>query len=118
MLELNQLYNTDCLEAMKQFPDKHFELAIVDPQYGIGESLKKEKTAQTGGNRHPKQGIIRKTGIASHQRKSIFDELFRVSQNQIIWGGNYFIDKIKTPSMGVDILGQEKRQQRFLAMEN
>ena len=36
MLELNQLYNMDCLEAMKQFPDKHFELAIVDPPYGIG----------------------------------------------------------------------------------
>ena len=37
MLELNKLYNMDCMEGMKQFPDKYFELAIVDPPYGIGE---------------------------------------------------------------------------------
>ena len=44
MLELNRLYNIDCMEGMKQFPDKYFELAIVDPPYGIGNFV------QTSGN--------------------------------------------------------------------
>ena len=36
MIELNKLYNLDCMEGMKEFPDKYFDLAIVDPPYGIG----------------------------------------------------------------------------------
>lgn len=85
--ELNKLYNEDCLEAMKQIPDKYFDLAIVDPPYGIGEKLLK------GG----------KTGVVKfHEQYELnqwdneippeeyFNELFRVSKNQIIWGANYF----------------------------
>jgi site-specific DNA-methyltransferase (adenine-specific) len=85
-MELNQLYNMDCLEAMKQFPDKYFELAIVDPPYGIG-----------AGKEKPHNGW-KDYGIKQWDNKSpdkeYFDELFRVSQNQIIWGANHFISKI------------------------
>ena len=67
MLELNKLYLMDCMEGMAQFPDKHFDLAIVDPPYGITKE---------------------KWDIRPNQE--YFDELFRVSEKQIIWGGNYF----------------------------
>jgi len=43
MLELNGFYNMDCMDGMKQFPDKYFELAIVDPPYGIGMDGQKKK---------------------------------------------------------------------------
>ena len=83
-LELNQLYNMDCLEAMKQFPDKYFELAIVDPPYG---QFNDDKRGHQGGG-HAKKYKYGKWDIAPS--KEYFEELFRVSKNQIIWGGNYF----------------------------
>jgi site-specific DNA-methyltransferase (adenine-specific) len=85
MLELNQLYNMDCLEAMKQFPDKYFELAIVDPPYGISAGT---MTMGSGKHKFSKD----KVWDSSIPDKQYFDELFRVSQNQIIWGGNYFTE--------------------------
>ena len=88
MLKMNELYNMDCMEGMKQFPDKYFELAIVDPPYGM-----KEHGAQNGGagtlkHRVYNNGCIDRWDTAPS--KEYFDELFRVSVNQIIWGGNYF----------------------------
>lgn len=77
-------YCMDCMEAMKQFPDKFFELAIVDPPFGIGD-----KKLTQGGTWASKY----KQGDASWDiapKKTYFKELFRVSKNQIIWGGNYF----------------------------
>jgi site-specific DNA-methyltransferase (adenine-specific) len=89
MLELNRLYNMDCMDGMKEFPDKYFDLAIVDPPYGH-EIEGKTKITRTGGtwsNKY-KDGDINKWD--KQPTKDYFDELFRVSQNQIIWGGNYF----------------------------
>ena len=63
-------YNIDCIEFMKTKPDNHYNLAIVDPPYGID--------------------IAKWDAIDMKPTKEYFDELFRVSQNQIIWGGNYF----------------------------
>lgn len=84
MLELNKLYNMDCMEGMKQFPDKYFELAIVDPPYGIGEKFKGGATGKMNFNE-----IVNKDWDKAPS-KAYFDELFRVSRNQIILGGNYF----------------------------
>ncbi len=84
MLQLNKLYNMDCMEGMAQFPDKYFELAIVDPPYGLGD-----KKLTSGGTWASKY----KTGDAKWDiapTEEYFNELFRVSRNQIIWGGNYF----------------------------
>jgi site-specific DNA-methyltransferase (adenine-specific) len=84
-----EITNEDNMKMMKRYPDNHFELAIVDPPYGIIES-----GAQKGGvskkfkNRAYKNGIIDKWDVKPS--KIYFDELFRVSKNQIIWGGNYF----------------------------
>lgn len=81
MLELNKLYNMDCMEGMKQFPDKYFELAIVDPPYGININ-------ESGRLGH--YGGKDKAWDEKVPDSAYFDNLFRVSKNQIIWGGNYF----------------------------
>ena len=83
MLELNGFYNLDCMEGMKQFPDKYFELAIVDPPYGIG--MDGGSVGYKGFNNFDK-----KDWDKSIPDKLYFEELSRVSVNQIIWGGNYF----------------------------
>jgi site-specific DNA-methyltransferase (adenine-specific) len=84
MLELNKLYNMDCMEGMKQFPDKYFGLAIVDPPYGIARFGNRVELS----NRICKEAKINKWDIKPTQE--YFDELFRVSKNQIIWGANNF----------------------------
>jgi|ADGO01.1.fsa_nt_gi DNA modification methylase len=77
--------NRDCMEAMKEFPDKFFELAIVDPPYNIVSQQKRGK-----GSRIDKTGKMNNWNNAKPP-KEYFDELFRVSKNQIIWGANNFI---------------------------
>ncbi len=81
-------YNMDCMEGMKEFPDKYFELAIVDPPYGLGDRLVE------GGHKKNPMEKYRKDYEAKRWDKApdyiYFNELFRVSKNQIIWGGNYF----------------------------
>jgi site-specific DNA-methyltransferase (adenine-specific) len=86
MLELNRIYNMDCMEGMKQFPDKYFELAIVDPPYfkgfGAGDYFKVDKE-------HPQYAKNQHWDIGIPDIK-YFDELKRVSEEQIIWGINYY----------------------------
>ena len=80
------LHLGDSLEAMKEYPDNHFDLAIVDPPYGIGNKL-----VDGGGTRKAKfdnnRDSVKWDEVPS---KEYFNELFRVSKNQIIWGSNYF----------------------------
>ena len=88
MLELNKLYNMDCMEGMKQFPDKYFELAIVDPPYGIGAGSNKFKN----GTSRNDIGYKVEDWDKQIPKKEYFKELFRVSNNQIIWGANYMTE--------------------------
>lgn len=88
MLELNQLYNMDCAEGMKQFPDKYFELAIVDPPYFSGPERREyygKEVSPIGVKR-----LYRPVSKWEVPGAEYFQELFRVSQNQIIWGCNYY----------------------------
>ena len=78
-MDINKIHNQDCLEAMKLMKDNQFDLAIVDPPYGIG--ISKNPVRQ----KHNK-----KEWDNSIPTKEYFKELFRVSKEQIIWGGNYF----------------------------
>ena len=85
-----QLHNQDCMEAMKQMPDKAFDLAIVDPPYGIGEDGKSNNSRDG-----KKNGAIiystkytPKTWDSKPFPRSFFVELFRVSKNWILWGRN------------------------------
>lgn len=90
---IGQYYNIDCMELMAKYPDKHFDLAIVDPPYGIGEDGSKNHT------RGNKKAIAKNykpfigNDIDSPEIK-YFEELFRVSKNQIIFGANHYISKI------------------------
>ena len=80
------VYNMDCLKGMKQYPDKWFDLAVVDPPYGIGVDGQIKSTSKHGGRRSKEfKGWDNQTPDENY-----FNELFRVSKNQIIWGANYF----------------------------
>lgn len=128
---MNVAFNRDCLEAMKEFPDGHFDLAVVDPPYGDAAEDSKDSTKLRfhGGDRwdkYSKDNLQKQVDIGTHVHgrgrqerykdvlvertggtwaakygkninnwdvapsKEYFDELFRISKNQIIWGGNYF----------------------------
>lgn len=78
-------YNKDCLEGMKQFPDQYFDLAIVDPPYGININNNMGRRKGDKKSDYPKAYWDNKP-----PEKEYFQELFRVSKKQIIWGGNYF----------------------------
>lgn len=89
------LYHADCMDIMKEYPDKYFDLAVVDPPYGINIA---DKLAN---------GWVSKAGGVKHKSKEwdlylptedYFNELFRISKNQIIWGANYFMSVIKKDS--------------------
>ena len=84
-------YNADNLEIMAQYPDKYFNLSIIDPPYGIGES------GQTNKSRS-KLAVAKDYGNKNWDNapppKEFFDELFRISKNQIIFGANHFISRI------------------------
>jgi len=92
---ISQTFNEDCMELMARYPDKHFDLAVVDPPYGIGYDGAKQTSGSHGGRKaHDFKGWDTNT-----PSKEYFDELYRVSKNQIIWGANYMTEYLK-PSMG------------------
>jgi len=83
------LYHCDNMELMKQYPDKHFDLAIVDPPYGIGFSdYERGSSGIKTKERYTKNG--KKDWDKGIPTDEYFAELKRVSKEQIIWGGNYF----------------------------
>ena len=90
-MKLKGFYNTDCMEAMKEIPDNYFELAIVDPPYGIDVA----KNGTVGGEKLANvKDYGKKNWDKQAPNEEYFNELIRVSKNQIIWGANHFISKI------------------------
>jgi site-specific DNA-methyltransferase (adenine-specific) len=89
--------NEDNMELMARYPDNYFDLAIVDPPYGIGEDGAKNHSRgkATKATRYTPKKWDKETPSTEY-----FKELKRVSKNQVIWGANYMIDKIIDPSMG------------------
>ena len=82
--------NEDNMQLMARYPDKYFDLAIVDPPYGIGMG---NGAGETRGNGKKKSDLYNPKNWDNERPKKVyFEELFRVSKNQIIWGGNYFSD--------------------------
>jgi len=79
-----EIFHRDCMEAMKEMPDKAYDLAIVDPPYGIGAEN------HAGPEKHGWTQWTKKAWDKNPPSRKYFDELFRVSKNQLIWGGNYF----------------------------
>jgi len=85
------VFNDDCMNVMARYPDKYFDLAVVDPPYGIGED---------GASNHSRGKYAKPTLYTpknwDKEAPSLkyFTELFRVSTNQIVWGANHFIENI------------------------
>jgi site-specific DNA-methyltransferase (adenine-specific) len=110
MKHLSETFNRDCVEAMKEFPDNYFDLAVCDPPYDFSVSKtsfvakgahNKNKMQRFGGEKDKGGFVISSKHESSLQyapNKEYFDELMRVSKHQIIWGGNYFTQHLK-PSM-------------------
>ncbi len=94
--------NEDCMDLMARYEDNYFDLAIVDPPYGIGISsnpIRQQHEKKQWDNNIP--------------NKEYFNELFRVSKNQIIWGGNYFD---LSPTQGFFIWDKKQPHDFSLAM--
>lgn len=88
---ISEVYNEDCMIGMARYPDKYFDLAVVDVPYGIGED----------GKSNHSRGCLAKSKLYTPKEwdketpsGNYFKELFRVSQNQIVWGANHFISSI------------------------
>lgn len=97
-LELNRLYNMDCMQGMKEFPDGFFDIAIVDPPYGIGIDGQKESVSKNP--KHNRKAHARKNWDSQPPPAEYFRELERVSKNQVIWGGNYFLHALNQNHKG------------------
>ena len=98
MFELNRIYNEDCMTAMKEIPDKFFELAICDPPYGIG--VDGQKLSINKNPKHNRKAHTQKSWDRQIPPEEYFRELERVSVNQIIWGGNYFVEHLRIGAKG------------------
>ncbi len=94
---LNKIIHGDCLGIMKQMPDNCIDLVLTDPPYGIGVdvTMNKQGGKQYGNAAAPKRFYEATNWDDSIPSKEIFDEIFRVSKNQIIFGGNYFAEYLK-----------------------
>ena len=85
------VYNEDCVQGLKRFPDNYFDLAIVDPPYGIDVA----SSGKVGGNNCGKaKDYGAKEWDKQPPNEEYFSQLRRVSKNQIVWGANHFISRL------------------------
>lgn len=112
---IGQYFNVDCLAYMKTVDDRFFDLAIVDPPYGIGYSTDAFKKSGKQGRRAkaPKNFYANKNWDQSPPEDDYFKELFRVSKNQIIWGANHFIEKINKNSSAWIVWDKDNSENKF-----
>lgn len=89
---MNIVYNMDCMDYMKTVPDNFFDWAVIDPPYGIGVWSMASHERKFGHMAAERRDYRKIQEWDVKPDNSFFDELFRVSKNQIIWGGNYFSD--------------------------
>lgn len=134
MYEQPDLYNADCMEAMKEFPDKFFDLAIVDPPYGInadqfnngsgaskdagkyGTAVRLRGRLNSGGGKL-KNCLLNRSKFSWDNEippAEYFEELRRVSKNQVIWGGNYFP---LPPTRGILVWDKKQTWENFSQVE-
>ncbi len=83
------VYNEDCVEGLKRFSDKYFDLAIVDPPYGLGIDGQKKDIRK---GQQIRKGHEFKGWDNAIPNTEYWEQLFRVSKNQIVWGANYFTE--------------------------
>ena len=108
-------YLMDCMTGMKEFPDKYFDLAIVDPPYGINENGSKNYTRTNLAKAKDYPSFY--GGDKTAPDESYFKELFRISKNQIIFGANHFISKIPYDSSCWVVWDKENGENDFADCE-
>ena len=86
----SEVFLMDCMEGMKQYPDKYFDLAVCDPPYGIGFGEFNRTNKSSNGQRLKANKYKNSNWDDDIPNDEYFMELIRVSKNQIVWGGNYF----------------------------
>lgn len=108
-----ELYNEDCMEGMKRYPDKYFELAIVDPPYGRGD-------IRDHGSKGDKYAAVLKykkiSWNDSTPGQDYFDLLYKISKYQILFGFNYYKEKLLKEHMGIII--HNKKMSINLSLSN
>lgn len=109
MLELNKIYCGDSLSVLKTFPVNSIDLVLTDPPYGINIEKMGFTTNTKGGiaKRNDYKNCFADNKIDS----AIFDEIFRISKNQIIFGGNYYTDYLK--ATGSWIIWDKKTDDKY-----
>jgi len=111
-----ELLNMDCLHYLKQCEDKQFDLAIVDPPYGIGEDGSRNKADRpTAKWKNPKSQVYNTFDDSQIPSEEYFKQLVRVSKNQIVWGGNYFTEFLP-PSKGWVVWNKKADIKEYLSM--
>ena len=113
----SEVYLMDCIQGMKHYPDKWFDLAIVDPPYGIGENGQRNVTGDrpTAKWKNPKSQHYVTFDDSEIPTAEYWQELFRVSKNQIVWGGNYFTEYLP-PSKGWIVWDKQADIKEHLSM--
>jgi site-specific DNA-methyltransferase (adenine-specific) len=110
----SEVFNEDCMAVMARYPDNYFDLAVVDPPYGIGED---------GASNHSRAKFAKTTLYTPKNWDKepppleYFYELFRVSKNQIVWGANHFISRMPYDSSCWIIWDKENGENDFADCE-
>lgn len=111
---ISEVLNVDCLEYMRSLPDKHFDLCIADPPYGIGEC---------GGKNHSRSKLAKSTLYTPKDwdfnalSDEFFQEILRISKNAVIWGANHFISKLPYDSSCWIVWDKENGENDFADCE-
>lgn len=84
------VFNEDCVQGLKRFADNYFDLAIVDPPYGLNFGAFNRTNKDSNGNRYKANKYHNGDWDKETPQDEYWEQLFRVSKNQIVWGGNYF----------------------------
>jgi site-specific DNA-methyltransferase (adenine-specific) len=87
---LSEVYLEDCVTALKRYADNHFDLAIVDPPYGIGAGADARQGIKFNKSATRRKDYGSKDWDSETPSDEYFEELIRVSKNQIVWGVNYY----------------------------
>lgn len=120
----SEAFNVDCMDFLRDVPDGFFDLCIADPPYGIGitDKHRKKDTASLVGGGRPFGGLNGKTkerriestfypvfDDSSPPDEVVFRELERVSKHMIVWGGNFFLDKLNKPASCMIVWDKKRR---------
>jgi len=89
---ISEVYLMDCVEGMKYYPDKYFDLAICDPPYGIHDKLCRKDSPKNKSKFNTL--YYEKQWDKERPKKSFWNEVFRVSKNQVVFGANYFCNEL------------------------